>query len=217
VLRVNGRLIISVHKDEQIEQYPSRIEEVTTVNMVIAMPISKGYPIILTPGSLFNVRLVDNGSMYSFRCTFLDKRLQPFPVWIVSLPTEIIKIQQRAFVRIDSRLPVDIVCLEGAEAIDDSAVLPAWTKDISGGGLQLIVQTRIKIGDRLQLTFQLPESLPIHAIGEVIRIHQPHPERELFWVGVNFTEIQEKDRTRIVRYIFQKQLECRRRGFKETR
>lgn len=212
VLMVNERLIISLTKDERVEQYSSRIEEVTGANMAIAMPLSKGYPIMLSPGDLFDGRIIKDGAMYGFRSRFLDKKLQPVPVWIVSLPQQLTKIQQRAFVRIDARLPVDITCADNNELADDPEVLSVWTKDISGGGMQLIVNTRLKIGELLHLTFKLPDPPEIHATGEIIRIHQPEPERQLFWIGVYFTEILEKDRTRIIRYIFQKQLERRRRG-----
>jgi len=197
---------------DKIEQYSSRIEEINDSSMVIAMPMSKGFPIILEPGAQFKGRIVINGAVFSFDSIFLDKRLEPFPVWIVSLPENIDKIQQRAFVRLSTKLPVSIVCLDNNQN-GEEVEIPAWTRDISGGGMQLVVRKPLKVGSNLHLTFRLlPDDPQIEAVAKVIRIEHPQPDRDIYWVGVNFVVIAEKDRSRIIRYIFQKQIEYRRRG-----
>ncbi|MDF2928641.1 MAG: hypothetical protein K0Q75_879, partial [Anaerospora sp.] len=34
----------------------------------------------------------------------------------------------------------------------------------------------------------------------------------VFWVGIKFLEVQERDRSKLIKYIFKKQLEQRQKG-----
>jgi len=209
LFKINQRLEIMLLANN-LEKYPSRIEELTTQNMIIAMPMSKGQPIFLTTGSKFTGRLIDNGSVYQFTSTFIDKRLQPLPVWIVSQPYDIKKIQQRAFVRIDVMLQAEMQIISDSE---DTYPIQVVTKDISGGGVRLVCKKTVKLGTKLQLTINIPDSGYISAISEVVRVEQPKSDLPVFWVGTKFVDIKENSRSKIIKYIFKKQLEQRQKGF----
>ena len=183
----------------------------TTDSMVIAMPMTKGFPVILQRGDIFFGRTVVNHVAFEFTSSFLDKQLKPLPVWKIALPYNIKKIQQRAFVRIDAALSVEIRAITDENTVDDT-IINASTKDISGGGVQIVTTHRWAIGTKLLVTIHYPEIGSLTLKSEVIRVLQPQHDRMVFWVGMGFIEISEKDRGNIIKFIFKKQLEQRRKG-----
>ncbi len=212
IFKVNQRIeIIVPGRDGLAEQYRSRIEDVTTENMTIAMPMSKGLPVLMRRGEIFFGRTVINSLAFEFTSVLLAKQINPLPIWIVAVPYNIKKIQQRAFVRLDVALPVQIAKMEDGQVIDEP-VINAVTKDISGGGIQIATTNEWKIGTNLLVTVNYPDIGPITLNGEVVRVQQPQPDRVLFWVGIKFLEIGERDRGNIIKFIFKKQLEQRRKG-----
>lgn len=193
------------------EQYRSRVEDITADSMVIAMPMSKSLPVLVPRGEVFFGRTVVNHIAFEFTSTLLAKQVHPIPVWIITIPYNIRKIQQRAFVRIDVALPVLIKEIVEGEVVEDT-VIEASTKDISGGGVQIVTDRKWQLGTRLMVTINYPEFGPLTLKSEVVRMYQPQPNLAVFWVGVRFLEIGERERGNIIKFIFKKQLEQRRKG-----
>lgn len=183
----------------------------TSDNMVIAMPMSKGYPVMLQRGDIFFGRTVNNQAAFEFTSSLLSKQIKPLPVWTIALPYNIKKIQQRAFVRIDLVIPVQVrAILE--DGVLDETVISAFTKDISGGGVQIVTSHLWEIGTKLMVTIHYPQIGSFTFKSDVVRVYQPQSELTVFWVGIRFLEIAETDRGNIIRLIFKKQLEQRRKG-----
>jgi c-di-GMP-binding flagellar brake protein YcgR len=203
--------VIVPGRDGLAEQYRSRIEDITADNMSIAMPMSKGYPVLLQRGELFFGRAVSNSVAYEFTSTLVARQMYPLPIWIIAAPYNIKKIQQRSFVRIELSLPVQVTRLVDDQS-EEEPTIEAVTKDISGGGVQIATTHQWELGTKLLVTVHYPEIGPITFRSEVVRIQQPQPDRVLFWVGVKFLEVNEKDRGNIIKFIFKKQLEQRRKG-----
>jgi len=199
------------------EQYGSRIEEIAADELVIAMPMSKGYPVMLAQGQSFTGQLIIDGIVYQFISKLLRKNIHPIPVWVVSLPVELKKVQLRSFVRTSAMIPVQFKLIlpltnNDPEISADNPTFNVQTKDISGGGLQLVTRQPFEIGAKGQLVIDIPEGGIIMAIGEVVRVEQPQQENPVFWVGIKFLEVQERDRSKLIKYIFKKQLEQRQKG-----
>ena len=192
------------------EQYHSRVEEIYPDSLVIAMPMSKGYPVNLSKGETFYGRVTHKGSAYQFSSTLIEKRVHPLPVWIISEPSNINQIQQRDFVRIDARLPVSLQVIQQNDIAEKINVL---TKDISGGGTLLIAKNRLYAGDHVKLTIELPLNHVIRCNGQIVRVEKPLEDLMVYWTAVRFTDIMENDRSKIIQYTFKKQLERRQRGF----
>lgn len=193
---------------KDIEQYSSRVEEITKNYMVIAMPMSKGYPIFLQAGEPFFGKIMLNSSAYRFKSNFLDKKMHPIPIWKIAIPYDIEKVQMREFVRIEAMLPVSIQFMPIEE---NSQPIHMLTKDISGGGTQIVSKQSIIIGSKLQLNIDIPDFGMITVSGEVVREDRPQADNALYWIGLKFLDIQEKDRNKIIKYIFKKELEKRRK------
>lgn len=198
-------------RDGFAEQYHSRIEDITADNMSIAMPMSKGYPVMLQRGEVFFGRTVINTMAFEFTSSLLARQISPLPIWIIAAPYNIKKIQQRAFVRIDLSLPVHIKQIVDDQVVEEP-IIDAVTKDISGGGVQIATTNQWQTGTKLMVTIDYPDIGSLTLKSEVVRVQQPQPDRVLFWIGIKFLEICEKDRSNIIKLIFKKQLEQRRKG-----
>ncbi|MBP2640086.1 MAG: ycgR 2 [Firmicutes bacterium] len=192
------------------EQYHSRIEEIYPDSLVIAMPMSKGYPVMLSKGTTFYGRVTYKGSAYQFSSTLIEKKVHPLPVWIISPPSNIKQIQQRNFVRIDARLSVG---LQVIQPNDTAEMMTVISKDISGGGILLVVKNRLYTGDHVKLSIDLPTYQLIRCHGQIVRVEKPQEDLMVYWIAIRFTDILENDRSKIIQYIFKKQLERRQRGY----
>lgn len=198
-------------KDSSVQHYTSRIEEIIHDHMIIAMPMQKGSPIFQERGKVIYGKVFDESGIYAFKSTFVDKKMSPLPIWIVTMPFDIEKSQQRSFVRFDIALPVVIEYLLNDEK-DELVSFNLITKDISGGGLQFICDKKIKFGTKIKLTLDLSDLGTFQVDSEVVRVHQPQADRQLFWISVKFLNIPENIRDKISRFIFRKQLEQRQKG-----
>ncbi len=196
-----------------LEQYHSRIEDITDKHMIIAMPMRKGHPVLPQAESSFYGKVFADNAVYQFSSTFLDKGITPFPVWIVSLPRDIKKIQQRSFVRLNTALRVRMTLLSSKDNSDEEPISEVvLTKDISGGGIRLIVKEALPIGTKLKLSFDIPGFGPVQVDGEVIRVEQSTVNLRAYWLGVRFINAHNSVSNKIVKFIFKKQLEQRQKG-----
>lgn len=210
VFKINQRLTLILPEKVSVAECYSRIEDITPGAMTIAMPMSKGYPIIIPNGSTVWGRVVENGQVYQFQSIITGKRISPLPIWIITLPTNITKVQQRSFVRLDIVLPVKIQIVSNDQD-EEAPFIDVLTKNISGGGVCLIMQDKRKLGTRLNVQLQLPEQEVWTIPSEVVRLDVPQNDRQLYWIGVKFLDIAETVRNRLIRFIFKKQLEQRQK------
>lgn len=207
---MNQRLEVRLVKDPDGPQYTSRIEEIIESHMIIAMPMEKGYPVFFSRGKTLYGKVFTDTGVYAFQSAYADKKMSPLPIWIVTKPSEIEKTQQRSFVRFDVALPVEVEYLLNNDQ-DKVTSLKLITKDLSGGGLQVICDKKIKLGKSVKLSLDIPDVGVFPIDGQVIRVHQPQEDRKLFWISIKFLSIPNNIRDRIIRFIVRRQLEQRQR------
>jgi c-di-GMP-binding flagellar brake protein YcgR len=212
ILKVNQRLEIMLSQNINTPRFASRVEEIVSNEMVIAMPMQKGRPIFLESGRGFYGKIITESGVYFFKSKFLTKRMYPIPVWITTMPYEVEKMQQRAFVRFDVSQPLQIEYFPDDD-VDNVIALKVMTRDLSGGGLQAICEQSIKIGTKVKMAITLPEDGDLEVDGEVIRVQKPQEDRQLFWVSIKFVGVRTIVRDKISKFIFKKQLEHRQKGF----
>lgn len=173
--------------------------------------MQKGYPVFFERGRTFYGRVFSDTGIYSFKSTYADRKMSPLPIWIVTTPFEIEKMQQRSFVRFDVALPI-VVTYSDPDKEDEVISLQLNTKDLSGGGLQAISEVKIKTGRKVQLTLDIPDHGVFEVEGQVVRVHQPLEDRKLYWISIKFLNIPNNIRDKIIRFIVRRQLEQRQKG-----
>lgn len=209
-MKVNQLIDIYTTRTLRGSHFPSRIEEITSTHLVIGMPFNKGIPVHVDIGAAIYGKIITESSPFLFSSHLIEKKMAPLPVWLITKPTELIKIQQREFVRIDANIQASVALIDQEEDIPAAKLS---VNDISGGGLRLVSTQHYPVGTNVFLSFELPTQEMVETIGQIVRVWQPQPERPVYWLGVKFVGMPERDRNKIIKYVFQKQLERHRRGF----
>ena len=101
-------------------------------------------------------------------------------------------VQRREFVRVEDVQPV-VVETGGAGSVKTHAI------DVSGGGMLLSGAERLELNTQIRFQLELEGELPIEGRARVVRADGG--ERR----GVVFEEIDEADRQRLIRFIFDRQ------------
>jgi hypothetical protein len=87
--------------------------------------------------------------------------------------------------------------------------LPAFVRDISGGGVLLRSERELEAGEMIDLALMLPddpeELRTTVLVGRVT--HLDHKPTHVWEIGCRFTDLSEQDRDRVVRFIFAEQRE----------
>ena len=193
---INKRVIIN----DKGKIYTSAIQEVEEDYIAIAIPYFQRRPLLLEEGSKVELKLVGNGEFYLLQHTVIAKKRDTVPLYILSLPETVERVQQRNFVRIPNILTVQYKTEDAEEPSIGKTI------DLSGGGMKLAVSSTIKVGTKLLLRFNIPgEEVSINVTAEVVR-SDTHEVKggKLRTVGLNFLDIQENTRDRIIAYIFSK-------------
>ncbi|MBI4436910.1 MAG: PilZ domain-containing protein [Candidatus Omnitrophica bacterium] len=112
--------------------------------------------------------------------------------------------EKRKYVRLDTRLKITYTILKDRK----NSSLSTETKDISGGGIRLFLAEPVPVQSLLKLTIHLPEDpQPIVAIGRVVWteefsiLHSQQTEGKVLEAGIEFVEIEPKERDRIIKYV----------------
>lgn len=142
--------------------YYSRIEEVSDDSLSIVVPYNRGLYLPPRVGAEFGAVVITEKGLYSFETKLLKYIRTPVPMWVILMPDKIRKIQRRSFVRLNTSIYVTIAAPD--ETMTNKSIM---TKNISGGGLQLISEKPLAVGESMTVTFPL-NNITIEAEGTVV-------------------------------------------------
>ncbi len=196
----------------ELSIYRSRVEHVGDDRLVVASPMKGGAIIPVRPGTVVKVIYTDNVAVYTFSAEVLSQNLSNPSILLLNKPIDSKRIQRRNFVRLDTRLTVNLTRLDD-KFIPSGETFSATTVDISGGGMMFEGNTLLQMGDVLEAVICLNEHETVRAIGRIVRIMENPPKsRNRYSVGFEFIIIEETERDKIIRFIFNRQRELRRKG-----
>ena len=102
-------------------------------------------------------------------------------------------IQRRDYVRVEAFVPVTY-----QPTGPDGWTVTAHTLDVSGGGFRITAAEGLRLWDMMRFTLELGEGEePLEAIAQAVR---EAGDEDSF--GMRFVEILERDRQRLVRWVF---------------
>jgi len=107
--------------------------------------------------------------------------------------------ERRKFVRLNINVEINYSIIPHEEQQETG------TKNISAGGICMVSDKPLSIGDTLQLEIKLPEDPPsIQVKGKAVWVKQfiATEKHESFDIGVEFINISEENRKRINKYVF---------------
>ncbi|RNC29548.1 MAG: Flagellar brake protein YcgR [Candidatus Dichloromethanomonas elyunquensis] len=196
-----------VYEGEYKGKYRTRIEEVGKRILSVGVPVVDGQFIPLREGTRLNVIFADELSAYSFSSSIIKRIALPIPTFIIEFPNKIEKIQRRKFVRVPLIRSLKYRIIEKEGISDEKS---GYMIDLSGGGLLFNAQENLP-SKAIILLKTLIGTGDMEIPGIVIR-SQREDGKDLFKVSVQFYEISEKTRDKIIQYVFEIQREMRKKG-----
>jgi c-di-GMP-binding flagellar brake protein YcgR len=201
-------IIVEDPDTRQRQIFSSRIEDIGPSSMTIAAPYRRGFYLPPWPGRKLSVRVAADSCAFLFNTILLRTVEDPIPLWIISPPADLKKIQMRAHVRLHDVLDVKLELLEDT---GDNRIIATLTKDISAGGLRVALSKPLAAGTKVKITLPLPGIGTLETMGEVLRDIPPEEPGDRHAAAIEFKDIRERDRGEIVKYIFKKQVERRKK------
>lgn len=118
-------------------------------------------------------------------------------ILVVELVDDVQQTQRRQYYR----LPIlrDVRLGNSGEGYFDGL-----TQNISAGGLRCILPQRIRAGAQIKVKLELGQT-PFELTGEVLEANAFDEENSRFLLRIRFIDTSEKDRARLISYIFSEQ------------
>lgn len=200
VLKIGQRVEFYLEDDDI--RYTSRIEDITSERLVVAMPVDeKRRPIIPMEGEQLYGLAVGEKCRYRFFSVFKGKKREPIPVWLITKPEIVERHQNRSFVRAMVRLPIQvrIIDTEGRE----SDLMKLHTADVSGGGVSFAVPRYVKVNSRASIVFtNFPNIGTLSVMARIVRCEPLEPSDRGWQLGAHFLELDRGTMNKIVHFVF---------------
>ena len=204
-LNYNSKLIVN-------KRYDSHIEDIGNEKIVISMPTHKGVPLSVTKNSLLHISVILDNSRIAFESKVLDVIRTPPVFSVVIGPPETFKEEQlRGYFRVPVHMHVKFHLgkLEKMKFEDIADYKDGFLDDISGGGCRMSHLADLHDGDVLVVDF---EGIDLEGLGHVecnvLRVSSRAGEKK--FSGLQFSQIKESVRDRIISYVHKRQAEIRK-------
>lgn len=210
----NKKVTIRVNDGDYQGYYSSRIEEVLEDKLVLGLPFIGTVPIPIRIGERVSIFSPTKDAVYRVDGEVIKRQLDPVPLLYVTIVGNVLRVQRRNFVRVPIVLNVTF------KIKDDERIYTTYTKDISGGGVKIILPEPLKVRDVIQMRIELlPPEGPIDCEARVVWIDKEERQvenrrEEIICAGVEFTNIENRDRDRLIRFLFNYQRNLIKRGWK---
>lgn len=201
--------------------YISEIEWIDGDNTaVIAAPILGGNVIPLPVDTVVNVFFVgmERGiyNRYKFNAVVRDRNISNnLYVLMIEKLGRIERVQRRRYFRLDCYAEVRYKVVESlnVDNKDSSNFKKTLAKNLSGGGICMKADDRIKPGSIVVCEISFDKNRKIGFYGKVVRFEDTGREyRYRYEVGIAYMAIDERDRETIIRYIFNEQRKLLNKG-----
>lgn len=205
--------IKSEHEEESIHEFKARVADENEQSLYIEFPINTvtGKVKRLHVGDALSAHFITTTGVKHFFETYVSNVITgEFPLVELARPNvnEMTAIQRRNFFRV--MIEVDISVKK-----ENGQISVFKTDDIGGGGVSFIVDRHdyFETGEIIDCWILLPHRNGTiehsNFKGEVLRLKELETGRKI--VMVKFNEIIESERQRVIRFLFEKQIELRDR------
>ncbi len=216
VINIGDTLILEPANTDRTEKYKCRLVETGEKELYIDYPIhlETNKTVFLLNGTQLKVNFVTSeGSVYMFQSEIVGRKKEQVPMLILHLPSkeQMIKIQRRQFVRVDTNVDTAVHPLH-----NDFLPFTTVTTDISAGGAAIIAPKTIIFheGNSLEvylvLHLQNGEYYYPRLKGKVIKVYGYNETNNK--VSLQFHEMNSTDRQIILRFCYDVQLSLKKKG-----
>jgi len=216
-LKINSRIeIIDFHGGIN---YKSNIQDMTEVGMSITIPVKEGKYLPLNTGEKVSIIYYGDKEVYQFEAEVLGRAIDVIPVINISKPQNPRVVQRRNYVRVLMLKNLKFISIDKeladketskiTKVIDKSQFKKAILLDLSGGGMRIKTEEKLQLSEFIMIAIELIEE-EIMIKSRVVRCDLQPDNTNAY--GLKFLELGEKDRDKIIKYIFQVMREQRKKG-----
>lgn len=184
-------------------------------SMEILSPILEGRIFPVHRGTHLDVIYEKNGDLFKFASEAIGRRLEGNIHLLRIKPlSEEEQVQRRYFFRFDCVRDIEYRMFADRQtpAEERGDFKSGITKDISGGGICLCADFKPELGWYVESMLRLNRDIPF--IGRVVRVINVHERGKFnYEVGIEFVEITNMNRERIISYIFDEQRKLLKKGW----
>ncbi len=193
--------------------YPSQVLDILDDDILeIRGPLHKNdFVFVSRKEKIRIIFVVKDKGKYQFDAEILNINYEGVYSLKIRRISEITKHQLRKYFRFDVSIPVKkyfTIIEDNEEKILEEN---CRTKDISGGGMKLYTNYQHNVGDIITCEFEVDKHL-ITTKAKVVRVEEVDTFEFDFALGVEFKDIEERNRDRIIKFIFTKQRELIEKG-----
>lgn len=190
-----------------VSQYENYEEK--TNQMEVHVPFYEGEIYPVHAGVLMDVIFSKESDTFAFKAQALSREVQNgIPILVISPVSAIEKKERRSFFRMNCALEAEyrIVEMLPVDEIEQEPFMKTVTRDISGGGACLVTESKLKGGTMIEAYLKLDRK--IRFMGIVARSFEVREKGKIFYAtGIEFKFIENRDRERIISYVFETQRE----------
>jgi c-di-GMP-binding flagellar brake protein YcgR len=209
-LTINELLQVQWQDEPTPSTYRCRIDDIVDGKLVASWPTSAGIRMPVHADQMLNFSFVRESNVYAFAGLVDSTAAEPLPQITVIINSEIHRIQRRQNFRIRSLIPIELTGEIRGSSIKDENIpifLKTTTHNISAGGVSIRSPKGFIEGSILETKIGLPDHEPmIKAPCRVIYSEPAVDNAKLVQTGMQYLTISEKEKARIVRYIYRAQL-----------
>lgn len=226
-LKISDSIDVMIFKenDESITLPAFVYDVINDQRIVVSHPIHQGQLYVLSRNNQYYFRFfIENHGMFLFKGVVEGRmNFDNLPSIVVSLASEIKKVQRRKFFRVnffstghfifENTLTEDEIKKRTAIlekkypgkkdiVVEDIEIIkePFETLDLSGGGIKVNSRKSYELGDQLNGTFKLA-AVWVDFKGEVIRVEKK--DQRSYHISLKFLELDSATQSRIVSYVFE--------------
>ncbi|MGM0369066.1 MAG: flagellar brake protein, partial [Bacillota bacterium] len=216
-------------------RYPTQIVDIIDNNkFAINAPFSQGRVIRVTTNTAAQVFVRGKSALYSLPTKVVAKDFDSTHLFIVELIGQVHKIQDRRYFRLglykqincqliidesdldkfDNELPEDFFNEENWNFADvDNKEISIIIDDISAGGLKLVTEYKLELGQLLDLNLSFIGADFESVLGKVVRVNKTVKNNiTRYEVGTEFLGLGRSERDELMSWLFAKQRELRKKG-----
>jgi len=216
-LLLGSEVELVVPEGEYAGNYRTRIEEVGESNLSVGAPYKMDVIITLHEGTEVTLKFWDQLAAYSFNTKIKKRIATPMHLFVLELPDSVAKVQRRNFVRVPAHYPIAFSMVseeklkEGYTGTMLNLSYRGTMLDLSGGGISFLTKECVEDKALLYIRTTLPNGdlqIPVRVCRvEKLVVSRPHQYR----VSIEFCEISERDRDRVIRCVFDIQRAMRKK------
>lgn len=184
--------------------YISRVEEILDDLVRIAIPMYADKLVLLKIEEKYKVYFYAKDGCYETEMVVKNrvKKGNSYYIDIIVLTDDVKKTQRREYYRFDCVLPLKFV-IDRGNLEEEEEVLSGIVKDISGGGIKFVTNTKLQNGVVLKSFLEIKDEF-IDVLLKVCYVNKDESDYS-YECGAKFKVISEDNKEKILKYIYEEQ------------